>query len=186
MTTVRVLCAVGTRPEAIKMAPVVRALRSEPWAEVRLLATAQHRQMLAQTLRLFDLRPDVDLDIMQPDQPLAVLMARLIEELDRALVAEAPNVVLAQGDRTTVLAAGLVCAYRRAAFSHVEAGLRTGNYDNPFMARGVSRYGDGCAALRIAAILAREAAGYRTDAGDRLESTPAAHRPDSHTPLRTV
>jgi UDP-N-acetylglucosamine 2-epimerase (non-hydrolysing) len=127
-----VLCVVGTRPEAVKMAPVVLALRREAWARVRVLATAQHRQMADQVLHLFGIAPDVDLDLMRPDQALADLTARTIAALDQALAAEGPDVVLAQGDTTTVLAAGLASFYRRVPFGHVEAGLRTGDLENPF------------------------------------------------------
>ena len=114
------------------MAPVVLALRREPWARARVLATAQHRQMLDQVLDLFGIAPDVDLDLMRPDQALADLTARMIAALDAALDAERPDVVLAQGDTTTVLATGLACFYRRIPFGHVEAGLRTGDLANPF------------------------------------------------------
>jgi UDP-N-acetylglucosamine 2-epimerase (non-hydrolysing) len=127
-----VLCVVGTRPEAIKMAPVILALRREPWARVRVLATAQHREMLDQVLGLFEITPDVDLDLMQADQTLADLTARTITALDASLRQEEPDIVLAQGDTTTVLATGLACFYRRIPFGHVEAGLRTGDLANPF------------------------------------------------------
>ena len=114
------------------MAPVILALRAEPWARARVLATAQHRQMLDQVLGLFEIAPDVDLDLMRPDQALADLTARMITRLDEALAEERPDVVLAQGDTTTVLATGLACFYRRIPFGHVEAGLRTGDLANPF------------------------------------------------------
>ena len=114
------------------MAPVILALRGEPWARARVLATAQHRQMLDQVLGLFAIDPDVDLDLMRPDQALADLTARMIGALDKALEQEQPDVVLAQGDTTTVLATGLACFYRRIPFGHVEAGLRTGDLANPF------------------------------------------------------
>jgi UDP-N-acetylglucosamine 2-epimerase (non-hydrolysing) len=127
-----VLCVVGTRPEAVKMAPVVLALRREPWARTRVLATAQHRRMLDQVLGLFEIEPDVDLDLMRPEQSLAELTARMITALDQSLQDERPDVVLAQGDTTTVLATGLACFYLRIAFGHVEAGLRTGDLANPF------------------------------------------------------
>jgi len=123
---------VGTRPEAIKMAPVIVALKREPWASVRVLATAQHREMLDQMLGVFGITPDVDLDIMQPNQTLPVLTARLLTALDQTLMSEQPAVVLGQGDTTTVLATSLACFYRRVAFGHVEAGLRTRDFDNPF------------------------------------------------------
>ena len=114
------------------MAPVILALRREPWARVRVLATAQHRRMLDQVLGLFEIAPDVDLDLMRPEQALADLTARMITALDASLGQEAPDVVLAQGDTTTVLATGLACFYRRIPFGHVEAGLRTGDLANPF------------------------------------------------------
>jgi UDP-N-acetylglucosamine 2-epimerase (non-hydrolysing) len=128
----RVLVVVGTRPEAIKMAPVVTALRREPWAEVGILATAQHREMLDQVLAAFELRPDVDLDIMRPGQALPELTARLLLALDGVLADHAPDVVLAQGDTTTVMAVAMAAFYRRIPFGHVEAGLRTGDLANPF------------------------------------------------------
>ena len=127
-----VLCVVGTRPEAIKMAPVVLALRREPWARVRVVATAQHRLMLDQVLGLFAITPDVDLDLMRPGQELADLTARMLVAMDATLRDERPDVVLAQGDTTTVLATGLASFYRRIAFGHVEAGLRTGDPASPF------------------------------------------------------
>jgi UDP-N-acetylglucosamine 2-epimerase (non-hydrolysing) len=128
----KILCVVGTRPEAIKMAPVIRALEREEWATVRVLATAQHREMLDQVLRLFGITPDRDLDIMRPNQDLGTLTARLLDELGGVLQAEEPDVVLAQGDTTTVMAAALACFYGRIPFGHVEAGLRTGDMGNPF------------------------------------------------------
>ena len=104
---VTVLCVIGTRPEAIKMAPVIVALRHEPWAVVRVLATAQHREMLDQVLGAFGVVPDVDLDIMEPNQTLPALTARLLLSLDESVAREQPDLVLAQGDTTTVLATAL-------------------------------------------------------------------------------
>jgi UDP-N-acetylglucosamine 2-epimerase (non-hydrolysing) len=123
----------GTRPEAIKMAPVVRALqtRSEAFA-VRVCATAQHREMLDQVLDLFDIVPDVDLDLMQPGQSLSGLGARVLAGLDAVLVAERPDWVLVQGDTTTVMMAALAAQHRQVHVGHVEAGLRTGDRRNPF------------------------------------------------------
>jgi UDP-N-acetylglucosamine 2-epimerase (non-hydrolysing) len=128
----RILCVVGTRPEAIKMAPVILALKQQPWAQVRVLATAQHRQMLDQVLNFFDIQPDIDLNIMRPNQALTALTARLLLELDEVLLAEKPDVVLAQGDTTTVMTVALACFYHRIPFGHVEAGLRTWDMQNPF------------------------------------------------------
>jgi len=127
-----ILCVVGTRPEAIKMAPVILALRKEPWAEVRVLATAQHREMLDQVLGLFNIKPDIDLNLMQKDQTLPELTARLMTTLDLALSGETPDAMLAQGDTTTVMVAALAAFYRCTPFGHVEAGLRTGDMAYPF------------------------------------------------------
>ncbi|UUZ65749.1 UDP-N-acetylglucosamine 2-epimerase (non-hydrolyzing) [Polaromonas sp. P1-6] len=130
--SVKIICVVGTRPEAIKMAPVILALRQTPWAHVRVLATAQHREMLDDALSVFDIVPDIDLDIMRPRQSLPELTARLLTALDRVMADEAPDVVLAQGDTTTVLATAMASFYRRIPFCHVEAGLRTHDFSNPF------------------------------------------------------
>jgi UDP-N-acetylglucosamine 2-epimerase (non-hydrolysing) len=127
-----VLCTVGTRPEAVKMAPVILALQESGQFDCRVLATAQHRQMLDQVLEFFGLRPDVDLDIMRPNQALAALTARLLEQIDEVLEREKPDAVLAQGDTTTVMATALACFYRRIPLGHVEAGLRTWDLQNPF------------------------------------------------------
>lgn len=132
MSKIKIICAVGTRPEAIKMAPVILALKQQPWAEVRVLATAQHRGLLDQVLAFFDIAPDIDLDIMRPNQALTTLTARLLLELDAVLLAEKPDVLLAQGDTTTVMTAALACFYHRIPFGHVEAGLRTWDMQNPF------------------------------------------------------
>ncbi len=128
-----VLCVIGTRPEAIKMAPVIRALQAEP-ARFRAVvcATGQHREMLDQVLALFQIRPDVDLGLMQPDQSLCGLTAALLTGLDRVVREIRPDWILAQGDTTTVMAAALTAFYQRVRFGHVEAGLRTGDRAAPF------------------------------------------------------
>ncbi|GAA4999774.1 UDP-N-acetylglucosamine 2-epimerase (non-hydrolyzing) [Pseudoluteimonas lycopersici] len=128
----RILAVVGTRPEAIKMAPVIRALQSAPWADVRVLATAQHRQMLDQVLDAFGIVPDIDLDIMAPNQTLPELTSRLLSKLDEVFARERPDAVLIQGDTTTVMTAAMAAFYRRIDVGHVEAGLRTGDLHNPF------------------------------------------------------
>jgi UDP-N-acetylglucosamine 2-epimerase (non-hydrolysing) len=128
----KILCVMGTRPEAIKMAPVILALKKEPWAEVRVLATAQHRQMLDQVNLFFGIGPDIDLDLMRPNQPLATLTARLLVELDVVLQAEKPDVVLVQGDTSTVMAVALACLFSRVPIGHIEAGLRTWDLRSPF------------------------------------------------------
>jgi UDP-N-acetylglucosamine 2-epimerase (non-hydrolysing) len=132
LTKKKILVAIGTRPEAIKMAPVVLALGRSDWAEVRVLATAQHREMMDQVLSVFGVKPDIDLDIMRPNQTLPELTARLITALDSVLAKESPDVVLVQGDTTTVLAVALAAFYRHIPVGHVEAGLRTGDMRNPF------------------------------------------------------
>jgi UDP-N-acetylglucosamine 2-epimerase (non-hydrolysing) len=132
MAKLRVLSVFGTRPEAVKMAPVVRALSSHPRIESLVCVTAQHRQMLDQVLHLFQIKPDVDLDLMRPDQSLAELTAAVFTHLDPVLKRLQPDWVLVQGDTTTVMAAALLAYYHRIRVGHVEAGLRTGDKWQPF------------------------------------------------------
>lgn len=128
----KVLVSMGTRPEAIKMAPVVRALRGTDWCDVRLLATAQHRAMLDQVLATFDLRVDRDLDLMRNDQSLPDLTARMLGAVHDVLEQEKPDLALVQGDTTTVFATALACFYAGIPCGHVEAGLRTHDRSAPF------------------------------------------------------
>ncbi len=114
------------------MAPVILALKQEPWAEVRVLATAQHRQMLDQVNQFFGIEPDIDLDIMRPNQALTTLTARLLLDLDDVLQSEKPDAVLVQGDTTTVMTVALASFYHGIPVGHVEAGLRTWDMQNPF------------------------------------------------------
>jgi UDP-N-acetylglucosamine 2-epimerase (non-hydrolysing) len=114
------------------MAPVILALKKLPNIECRILATAQHRDLLDQVLRIFEIEPNIDLDIMRPDQALTALTARLLLSLGDVLQAEKPDAVLAQGDTTTVMTGALACFYHKIPFGHVEAGLRTGDMLNPF------------------------------------------------------
>jgi UDP-N-acetylglucosamine 2-epimerase (non-hydrolysing) len=122
----------GTRPEAIKLAPVILALKQADGFEPRVCVTGQHRQMLDQVLGLFEIEPDVDLNLMVPNQTLAGLTARGIEAVDRYLAEDEPDLVLIQGDTTTTLCAALAAFYRRIPVGHVEAGLRTGNLQAPW------------------------------------------------------
>lgn len=122
----------GTRPEAIKLAPVVLALKSCSGLTCRVCVTAQHRQMLDQVLAIFDIVPDMDLNLMQPNQSLGGLTARAIKSLDRYLADEKPDAVLVQGDTTTVLCGALAAFYHKIPVGHVEAGLRTGNMASPW------------------------------------------------------
>jgi len=128
----KVLSVFGTRPEAVKMAPVVRYLAQTPGIESLVCVTAQHRQMLDQVLSLFEIVPDVDLNLMQADQSLAQVTAAVFTHLDPVLARLKPDWVLVQGDTTTVMAAALLAYYHRIRVGHVEAGLRTGDKWQPF------------------------------------------------------
>jgi UDP-N-acetylglucosamine 2-epimerase (non-hydrolysing) len=130
---ITVLVVVGTRPEVIKMAPVVCALREASGrARTVLCSTGQQRELVDQALAIFNLRPDVALDVMEPDQPLARLTAKLFQSLDPVVCDLKPDWVIAQGDTTSVMVSALTAFYRRVPFGHVEAGLRTGDLARPF------------------------------------------------------
>ena len=128
----KILSVFGTRPEAVKMAPVVRQLAKAAGIEARVCVTAQHRQMLDQVLEVFQIRPDYDLNLMREDQTLAQVSAAIFTRLDPILVDFQPDWVLAQGDTTTVAITSLLSYYRRVRFGHVEAGLRTHDKWQPF------------------------------------------------------
>jgi UDP-N-acetylglucosamine 2-epimerase (non-hydrolysing) len=127
-----IVCLVGTRPECVKMAPVILALQRRPTMRVCVVSTGQHKQMVEQTLNIFGIVPDIDLGVMVPNQSLAGLSARIFERLDPVLVERAPALLLAQGDTTSVMVAALACFFRQIPYGHVEAGLRTGDLNNPF------------------------------------------------------
>jgi UDP-N-acetylglucosamine 2-epimerase len=130
---VKVLVCAGTRPEAIKMVPVCRALRARPERfEIRLCSTGQHREMLRQAFADFGVVPDIELDVMVPNQTLAGLSARLFDAVDALLARERPGVLLVQGDTTTVQIAALCAFYRGVPVGHVEAGLRSRDLRSPF------------------------------------------------------
>jgi len=128
-----VLCVVGTRPEAIKMAPVIKELRRYP-ERVRsvICSVGQHRKMLDQVLDVFQIAPDYELNVMQPEQSLSQLTANLFSGLDPVVERTRPDWILAQGDTTSVLVAAMVAFYHGIGFGHVEAGLRTGDKQRPF------------------------------------------------------
>jgi UDP-N-acetylglucosamine 2-epimerase (non-hydrolysing) len=128
----QVVVAVGTRPEAIKMASVYFALAESKLIRPVLLSTGQHREMLAQALGAFGLTPDVDLGLMQPGQTLPDLTARAIVAVSKYLESNRPDAVLVQGDTTTVLATAIAAAYAKVPVGHVEAGLRTYNFSAPW------------------------------------------------------
>lgn len=127
-----VLVVFGTRPEAIKMAPVIERLRRSPAIEVRVCVSAQHRQMLDQVLQLFAIHPDYDLDVMRPNQTLAALTTAVLDGVGEVLDRVNPDLVLVHGDTTTSFAAALAAFYRKIPVGHVEAGLRTGNLQAPW------------------------------------------------------
>jgi UDP-N-acetylglucosamine 2-epimerase (non-hydrolysing) len=127
------LVAMGTRPEAIKLAPVVHALRERSdRTETIVCATAQHREMLDQMMAFFGIRADVDLNLMRPDQRLSQLAANILSAVDAVLERFRPDWVVVQGDTTTAMAVGLAAFHRKLRLAHVEAGLRTGRRDAPF------------------------------------------------------
>ena len=128
----KVLVFVGTRPEAIKMAPVYKELKLRKGFNPILVSSGQHKEMLAQALTSFDLAPDIDLKVMTSGQSLSGMSARLFEAIDGLLEKEEPDCILVQGDTTTVQVASLVAFYRRIPVGHVEAGLRSHNIYSPF------------------------------------------------------
>lgn len=128
----RVMVVAGTRPEAVKMAPVIRALRENDRIETKVCLTGQHRQMLDQVMKVFDLRADFDLDVMAPNQTLGDVTCKIVQGMERTFRQWKPDTVLVQGDTTTVLAAAMAAFYNRIEVGHVEAGLRTFDKQLPF------------------------------------------------------
>ena len=129
----RILFVFGTRPEAIKLCPLIKRLRSQPEDfEVRVCVTAQHRDMLDPVLAAFEVRPDFDLDLMQPGQTLCGLTSRILAGIETVLSSERPHLVAVQGDTNTTLAAALAAFYHHVPVAHIEAGLRTGDRRQPF------------------------------------------------------
>lgn len=132
MKNYKVLVVFGTRPEAIKMAPVVSSLRDKSNLDVKVCVTAQHRSMLDQVLSLFNIVPDFDLNLMSISQTLAGISARILEALTMVLDSERPDLVIVHGDTTTTSMASLASFYQRIPVAHIEAGLRTGNLYSPW------------------------------------------------------
>ena len=131
-TRLKIAVFMGTRPEAVKLAPVVAALRQADDFQSVVVATGQHKEMFRQVAETFGFAVDADLDVMRPNQSLAGLTAKLMDAIDGWLELAKPDLALVQGDTTTVLVASLACFYRRIPIGHVEAGLRTGNIWSPF------------------------------------------------------
>lgn len=146
----RILLLMGTRPEAIKLAPVIAALHADPEFEPLVVNTGQHRELIDQVISLFGIHVDRDLAVMRPDQSLAGLTSRLLTAIDDVLATTDPDFVLVQGDTTTVLAGALASFYRRVPLGHVEAGLRTGDLASPFPEEGNRRLTTPLAALHFA------------------------------------
>ena len=131
-TPKRILCLVGTRPECIKMAPVIKALQQQEWVEPVVVSTGQHREMVRQVLGVFGIEIDHDLDVMVPNQTLSGLSSRIFAKLDPLLETGLFDLILVQGDTTSVMVASLAAFYRRIPIGHVEAGLRTHDIERPF------------------------------------------------------
>lgn len=129
---IRVMTVFGTRPEAVKMAPLVKALEQSPEIESLVCVTAQHREMLDQVLEVFEVHPDDDLDIMEPNQSLGTITRKALAGLEDVIEARQPDIVLVHGDTTTTFAAALAAFYHQVAIGHVEAGLRTYDKYSPF------------------------------------------------------
>jgi UDP-N-acetylglucosamine 2-epimerase len=128
----KLLCIFGTRPEAIKLAPLIRELLLRPPVDCRICVTGQHREMLAQVLELFGIRPDWNLDVMRPDQSLAYLTGAMLAGITEVLGLFAPDRVIVQGDTTSTMAGALAAFYQKVPVAHVEAGLRTGDIYSPW------------------------------------------------------
>ncbi|XOQ17519.1 MAG: UDP-N-acetylglucosamine 2-epimerase (non-hydrolyzing) [Sporanaerobacter sp.] len=128
----KVMTVFGTRPEAIKMAPIVKAMEKEERIESIVCVTAQHRQMLDQVLNIFDIKPDFDLNIFKPGQTLTEITTKALEGLEKVIIENKPDLLLVQGDTTTVFAGALAAFYQKVKIGHVEAGLRSGNLYSPY------------------------------------------------------
>ena len=131
-SSLRVCIILGTRPEAITLAPVIRAFQQDPDIDTQVVLTGQHREMVDQVMALFDLKADADLAIMQPQQTLTDISCRSLQGLETYFQAQRPDVVIVQGDTTTAFAAALAAFYQKIPVGHVEAGLRTDNIYSPY------------------------------------------------------
>ena len=128
----KVISVFGTRPEAIKMAPVIKELKKNPHFTSRVIVTGQHRQMLDQVLEIFKIKPDYDLNIMQPEQTLSQVTMRILGKIEEVFAKEEPDLVLVQGDTTTALVGALAAFYQKIPVGHIESGLRTYSQYDPF------------------------------------------------------
>lgn len=128
----KLMVVIGTRPEAIKLAPVVAAIEASDWAQCELVLTGQHKELIEPLISQFGLKVHHNLQAMRHDQALAPVTARILEGMDQLIVQSRPDVVIGQGDTVSVLAASMAAFFRQVPFAHVEAGLRTGNLQLPF------------------------------------------------------
>ncbi len=149
--TKTIMLVFGTRPEAVKMAPLVRAFSALPWCRTVVVVTAQHREMLDQVLTLFEITPNYDLDLLKPGQGLSDITRRVIEGLDPILADEEPDMMIVQGDTTTTMAAALAAFHRQIPVAHVEAGLRTYERYSPFPEEMNRRLATSLSSLHLAA-----------------------------------
>jgi UDP-N-acetylglucosamine 2-epimerase (non-hydrolysing) len=167
MATKKYLFVFGTRPEAIKMAPVLQALQSDPEAECVVCVTGQHEELLDQVLSLFRIRPDYRLRVMSHNQQLCGLTARLLCELEKVIAAERPDWVLVQGDTTSAMAGAMAACYSKTRLAHIEAGLRSHNKHEPFPEEVNRKIIDVMADLHFAPTVSDQrhliAEGYRPD-----------------------
>lgn len=132
MSKKKVMLVFGTRPEAIKMCPLVLELKSRPEIEVIVCVTGQHKEMLSQVLDVFDVKPDYNLDIMKSNQSLSDITVNILNSIDEVLKVEAPDIVLVHGDTSTTFSTALACFYNETSVGHIEAGLRTYNIRSPY------------------------------------------------------
>jgi len=146
----KTLCVFGTRPEAIKMAPLVLALASDKRFEAKVCVTGQHREMLDQVLELFDIRADFDLNIMKPGQDLTDVSTSIMQGLKSVFIGFKPDIILVHGDTATTFAASLAAYYHQIPVAHVEAGLRTGNLYSPWPEEGNRKLTGALATLHFA------------------------------------
>ena len=145
-----VMVVYGTRPEAIKVAPVIKALEESEKLDVISVITAQHREMLDQVNEVFEVTPDVDLNLMKPGQTLNEIAARVLTSIDETIAERQPAAVLVQGDTTTVMAAGIAAFNRSIPVVHLEAGLRSGDLFSPFPEEGNRKLVSQIASLHLA------------------------------------
>lgn len=147
---VKTLCVFGTRPEAIKMAPLALALQADPRFDAKVCVTGQHREMLDQVLELFELSPDYDLNIMKPGQDLTDVTSSILLGMREVLASSKPDIVLVHGDTATTFAASMAAYYQQIPVAHVEAGLRTGNIYSPWPEEGNRKLTGALATLHFA------------------------------------